>query len=155
MLMIMTVITDIRTVTTMTNRQRVEAHLPICPHLHAGWKWERGRKIKLLLSFFFQTTYRNTHLSNTHWWAKTLKILTCHISLQVNVQLGNLGSWHWVQSGCDCSGVYVGGTVESNIHLNARTQGFPAEHCVITRGSMLVTCYNPPASGFMLWLIAV
>ncbi|KAJ7991139.1 hypothetical protein DPEC_G00294160 [Dallia pectoralis] len=28
-----------------------------------------------------------------------------------------------------CDNVYVGGTCQIDVHLDARTQGFPAEHC--------------------------
>ena len=33
--------------------------------------------------------------------------------------------------GCTLSAIMVGGTHQSNIHMNGRTQGFPAEHCLV------------------------
>lgn len=35
--------------------------------------------------------------------------------------------------------VLLGGTYHRDIHMNAKTQGFPAEHCPITRWSILFT----------------
>ncbi|KAF4083858.1 hypothetical protein AMELA_G00122130 [Ameiurus melas] len=37
-----------------------------------------------------------------------------------------------------CNNVLVGGTCQSNIYMNAKTQGFPADHCDPVAGSLIV-----------------
>ena len=54
--------------------------------------------------------------------------------------------WSYHKGGCLVfSNVWVGGTCQSNICINARTQSFPAKHCIVTRWSLLFTSF---ANGF-------
>lgn len=48
-----------------------------------------------------------------------------------------------------CGRALDGCYMSKNIHMNARTHGFPAEHCIVERWSMI---FNSPAIGFNVLL---
>ena len=41
-----------------------------------------------------------------------------------------------------CNNAYVGGTCQSSIHMDGRTQGFPAEHCPKHHTTNLSSCHS-------------
>lgn len=76
-------------------------------------------------------------------WAgsRTSGSLSCFLSRALTV-LRDFGTYRLAGRGCCCHGcvcvclacncIYVGGRCQSNLHMNARTQGLPAEHCIVT-----------------------